>query len=138
MDIKYFQLIPMDALPSISELKPFLAILVVDEQVGAEWRDKVSHWLVKSGCKYMLSWGKDRAAWNESVDLANIAQFQNGQIPEDELVLTSDQNELSLDHFFTEAKITATQDCSDFDHTLILHISMENKEKEVLTRFSGA
>jgi len=138
MNIEYKQLNPGSGLPDISGMKPFLAVLVIEDRAEPEWRDTVSKWLVKSGCKYMMAWGTDHTAWDESVDLANLAQFEGGEIPEDELVLATQHGDGSLEQFFAEAKTTAIQDCADFYHTLILHISWENREDEFKSLYSQA
>lgn len=136
MNLNYLQLKHEALLPDISGFKPFLAVLVVEEPVTADWRNLVSRWLVKSGCLYMMSWGKDSIAWDEAVDMANIAQFNNGEIPEDELVLIAEHKDDTLEQFLREAKISATQDCADFVNTLILHISQVDKEHELLRLYS--
>jgi hypothetical protein len=138
MDINYLQLKPGATLPDISSLKPFLAIVVIEESVEPAWREKVSHWLVDSGCRYLMSWGADKSAWDEAVDLANIAQFNRGDIPMDEMVLSVEHGNGALEQFFKEAKATVMQDCADFNNSILLHIFRENKEKEYLTLYSRA
>ena len=138
MNAKYIQLSPESKLPDISAYKPFLAVLVIEEHVTPGWREAVSQWLVGSGCKIMLSWGTELPAWTDAVDLANIAQFDNGEIPEDELVLAGEYEQISLEQFIKEAKFTATQDCADFTNTLIIHISEGSREQELLAIYSRA
>ncbi len=138
MNIQYFQLTPETRLPDISGLKPFLAILVIDERFEPAWRKMVSEWLVKSGCIYMIAWGLDCSDWDTSVDLANIEQFNYGEIPEDELVMTTWNESESLKDVFWQAKNSAEHACVEFSNSVILHISKENKEQEFIASYSNA
>jgi hypothetical protein len=132
MALQYIQLKPEQAIPDISALKPFLAVLVIDEPVSQPWQDLVSRWLVSSGCIYMIAWGLNCSDWGDSVDFANIEQFNYGEIPEDELVMTTWHEDEKLKDVFCQAKNSATHACVDFSNILILHISSENKELEIL------
>ncbi len=137
MNITYLQLRPGEELSDITKLKPFLAIVVSEETADPAWRDAVSKWLVKSGCTYMLAWGKECTAWEDAVDLANIEQFNFGEIPEDELVFTTMHENESLIDVFGFAK-TAEHACVEFSNSLILHISFQNKETEYLIQYAEA
>lgn len=136
MTLQYIQLKPEQATPDISALKPFLAVLVIEEPVSQPWQDLVSCWLVRSGCIYMMAWGLNCSDWDDSVDLANIEQFNYGEIPEDELVMTTCHEDEKLNAVFYQAKNSATHACVDFSNTLILHISSVNKEQEFLALYS--
>ncbi len=138
MEVRYLQLTPGTSLPDISEMKPYLAVIVIEEHVDPAWRETVSKWLVKSGCIYMMAWGTDSNEWDTSVDLANIEQFNYGEIPEDELVMTTWHENESLNNLFWQSKNSAEHACVEFSNTLILHISPENKEQEYLAMYSSA
>ena len=137
MNITYLQLRPGEELSDIAKLKPFLAIVVSEETVDSAWREAVSKWLVKSGCTYMLAWGNECSAWEDAVDLANIEQFNFGEIPEDELVVTTRHANESLIDVFRFAK-TAEHACTEFSNTLILHLSFQNNETEYLIQYAQA
>ena len=136
MSLKYIQLKPEQAMPDIAVLKPFLAVLVIEDPVSQPWQDLISRWLVRSGCIYMMTWGLNCSAWDDSVDFANIEQFNYGEIPEDELVMTSCHEDETLNDVFGQAKNSAKHACVDFSNILILHISSENKEQEFLALYS--
>jgi hypothetical protein len=138
MSTHYYQIYPGAGLPDISALKPFLAVVVIEESVTPEWVNMVSKWIVKSGCLYMMAWGSDCEDWHDSVDLANIEQFNYGDIPEDDLVMTSGHEAQTLIETFSESKDIVSHSCVDFTNTLILHISNKNKENEFLLMYSGA
>ncbi len=138
MKVQYLQLTPVMSLPDISGMKPYLAIIVIEQHVDPAWREAVSKWLVRSGCIYMMAWGTDCSEWDTSVDLANIEQFNFGEIPEDELVMTSWHENETLKDVFWQSKNSAEHACVEFSNTLILHISQQNKEQEYLALYSNA
>jgi hypothetical protein len=138
MNVTYLQLKPGEELPELPKLKPYLAILVSEETAYAEWRDIVSKHLVRSGCIYMLAWGNECGAWEDAVDLANLEQFNFGEIPEDELVVTTGQKNETLKDVFEFAKNSAEHSCVEFSNTLILHICSQNKETELLIQYAEA
>jgi hypothetical protein len=138
MSINYLQLAPGTHPPDIAALKPFLAVVVIEEEVSSEWRDSTSDWLVKSGCMYMMAWGANCSEWDDAVDMANIQLFNSGDIPEDELVVTTWDADDALSDVFHEAKDIASHSCVELSNTLILHISAEDKAEEFLALYFDA
>lgn len=138
MVIKYLQLEPESKLPDISGLKPFQSVVVIEENVSSEWQSLVSTWLVKSGCLYMMAWGKECSTWDDSVDYANIAEFNYGDIPEDKFVMTTWHEDEPLKEVFWFAKNNAFHSVVELPNILILHISSYNKEEELLLEYSNA
>ncbi len=136
--LQYLQLIPDQAVVEISPPKPFLAVLVIEEPVSQQWQDQVSRWLIRSGCIYMMAWGLNCSEWGDSVDFANIERFNYGEIPEDEMVMTTWHEDENLKDVFWQAKNSVEHACTDFSNTMILHISRENKEQEFLSLYSTA
>lgn len=67
----YVQVSPGDSLPDLSSFAPFKAIVIVEELVSNTWRNQISVALVRSGCRFMMAWGRDCALWDDSVDWAN-------------------------------------------------------------------
>mgnify|MGYP001548401509 CR=1 FL=1 len=58
--VRYHQLAPGAEPPSLGEIEPFAAVVIIEEDVTWEWRAKISRWLVDSGCLFMMAW--DRTA----------------------------------------------------------------------------
>ena len=138
MTIQYIQLYTDSKLPDILELKPFRSVLIIEDLVAEEWQLKVSDWLVASGCLYMMAWGKNCSSWDGSVDLANLKEFSNEEIPDDKLVMTTwHENEPLKDVYFF-SKHSATHPEVKIDNTLLLHISRGNKEKDFLIDYERA
>ena len=138
MIMKYLQLEPESKLPDISGLKPFRSVVVIEENVSSEWQTLVSTWLVKSGCLYMMAWGKECSTWDNSVDYANIAEFNYGDIPEDKFVMTTWHEDEPLKEVFWFAKHNAFHSVVRLPNLLILHISIYNKENELLLEYTNA
>lgn len=138
MTIQYIQLQPYSKLPDILELKPFRSVLIIEDIVAEERQMKVSEWLVASGCLYMMAWGKNCSSWDDSVDIANLKEFSYEEIPDDRFVMTTwHENEPLKDVYFF-SKYSATHPLVEIDNTLLVHISMVNKEKEFLIDYEKA
>jgi hypothetical protein len=134
----YLQLKPGSQLPDISGQRPFRAVVVIDEEVTPEWQNLVSSWLVKSGCLYMMAWGKNCSSWDDSVDYANGAAFNYGDIPEDHFVMTTWHEDEPLMEVFWYAKNSAVHPTVDLPNILILHISDKNMENDLASEYVGA
>ena len=94
-------------LPTLPSDQAFRAVLIVEAPVTVQWQDRVSKWLVDSGCLYMMAWGPGCSSWDDSVDWANIESFESGDIPEDRFVLTTWHEGQSLEEAFDFCKACA-------------------------------
>ena len=121
--MKYIQLQPGSALPDISDLSPFRSVVVIEESVTPEWRAQVSDWLVKSGCLYMMAWGKECSTWDDSVDTANLEIFNYKNIPDDKFAMTTWHEDELLKEVFWFSKHSADHPEIEISSTLVLHIS---------------
>ena len=138
MITEYLQIKAESELPDISAFSPFRAVIVIDEIVTLEWQTQASTWLVKSGCLYMMAWGKECSTWDDSVDIANLEQFNYGEIPEDKFVMTTWHEDESLGEVFWFAKNNAFHPIVVIQNTLLLHISSKNKKAELLLEYARA
>jgi len=136
MMIKHLQLQPESTPPDISYLKPFRSVVIIEEIVTPEWQDQISCWMVKSGCLYMMAWGDKCSAWDDSVDHANLEEYDYGDIPEDKFVMTSWHENETLKDVFWFSKHNAIHPNVKIENTLLLHISNCNKEKELLNEYA--
>lgn len=78
-----------DALPELSNPKPFKAVVIIEELVSTSYQNLVSRRLVNHGCRYMLAWGLKCSEWDDSVDHANLEKFDYGDIPDEDFVMTT-------------------------------------------------
>jgi hypothetical protein len=125
-------------LPVIAEKPRFRAVLIAESAASPEWKASVSSWLVKSGCLYFLAWGRDCEVWHDSVDHANIEQCGPGEIPDGEFVMTTWHNEDPLEEVFWFAKNNADHPTVDLARSLLVHISPEPNETELLRAYADA
>ena len=125
-------------MPDVGDLKPFKAIVVVEDRSSPEWQAQASRWLVDSGCLYMMAWGEDCSSWDDSVDLANLEGFDFGDIPDDEFVMTTWHKNEPLREVFWFAKVVADHPAVKLDNILILHICADDKRAkfDILFRIS--
>ena len=138
MTTQYLQIRPGSSLPDISVPSPFRSIVVIDENSEPEWRWLVCAWLVKVGCLYMMAWGKECERWHDSVDFAGIEEFDYHDVPDDKLVMTTSHEDEPLSDVFWFAKNCALHPAVELPDTLILHVSNNNKEKELLSSYNSA
>ncbi|MGX5200356.1 DUF7684 family protein [Aliikangiella sp. IMCC44632] len=124
-------------LPSISGYKPFKAVIVVEETVSENWQSSVSDWIVESGCYYMMAWGMHCSSWDTSVDLANIAQYEDN-IPDDGFVTTTWHEDEPLSEVFWFSKNTAFSEYHDSNEVLVVHISKVDKCDEFTRKYKNA
>lgn len=136
-DIDYLHLSPDQAPPDIG-IGPFRAVVVIDEPVTAEWRDLVSGWLVRSGCLYMSAWGLDCGLWDDSVDYANLEEFDYGDIPADRSVMTTWHAREPLSQAFWFAAHCANHPDVELKRTLVVHIARGERRAELLAEYHEA
>lgn len=138
MTVKYFQIRAGSKPPEISDFSPFRAIVIIEEAVIPEWQTAISTWLVESGCLYMMAWGMNCSSWDDSVDFANLEQFDFGEIPEDKSIMTTWHENDPLDEVFLFAKGSARHPSINLHNTVLLHISENNREAELLNSYANA
>lgn len=87
MSVQYVHLRPEDILPSIA-CNPVWAAIITEADASEDWRERVTEWLVQSGCLQAVAGGRGCARWHDSVDGANLMEFDYGDIPDDRFVMT--------------------------------------------------
>ena len=137
--VRYLQVVPEDAaLPNLEGLPPFRAIVLVREAVSNDWRNRVSDWLVSSGCLYMLAWGIDCSVWDDAVDWSNIAAFDFKPIPLDRFVMTTWHEAEPAEEVFWFAKNCAEHPTVSLNFNLILDIASAGQETDTVTTWTNA
>ena len=134
----YLHFTPGDIPPRLDGGAPFKAVLVIEDEVTPEWQTMISDWLVHSGCRYMMAWGRNGSDWDTSVDLANLRAFDFGEIPDDEFVMTTWHNDESLQETFWFSERVAFHPTLDLEQTYIIHISPNERAAELLLVFRAA
>jgi hypothetical protein len=134
----YLHLKPGEAPPRLEGAAPFKAVIVIDCEVTPEWREQISDWLVRGGCRYMMAWGLKCGDWDSSVDEANLAMFDYGKIPDDDFVMTTWHANESLEETFWFSERTAMHPSLQIERTYIVHIALEARGPELLKTFHAA
>ena len=135
---RYIFLKPGDLPPAVETGSPYKAVVVADVGVSTEWRNRISAWLVDTGCKYMMAWGMECSAWDSSVDEANLAAFDFGDIPERDFVMTTWHENQPVEEAFWYSQFSAKHPVLSLTDTLMIHIASENREAELLHAFFNA
>jgi hypothetical protein len=135
---EYLFLAPNEPLPTIRATTPFRAVVLIEAAVSDAWRDATSVWLVESGCLYMMAWGHECSAWDDSVDWASIdREIRMGEAAE-RFVMTTWHNDESLAEVFFFAQHCARHPSVDLSRTLLLHIAPEANEARMRAAFAAA
>ncbi|WP_171054031.1 DUF7684 family protein [Arenibacterium halophilum] len=67
----------------------FKCLILIEREVGEDYRYLVSKALVEAGCLYSLAWGIDCSAWDDSVDWAFLEAYDFKAFPEEKFVMTT-------------------------------------------------
>lgn len=136
--MKYIRIKEQEVLPSLEHLSPFKCLVIISESVSQTRQNEVSDWLVKSGCFVMCAWGNNCSSWDDSVDWANIEQFNYNPIPPESFVLTTWHENESLEEAMFFMKHSITHEVHKLEYVVILHISSENQEAEFCALYANA
>lgn len=136
--LTYLQLPPGSEPPKLDHLSPFLAIVLAEEEVDELWQAEISRWLVASGCRYLLAWGKDCEAWHDMVDDAASEAFDYEEVPEEHAVTATWHDDEERDEVFWFAKNRAAHAGLTFKATVILDISTRKRKEEIEQAYADA
>ena len=87
---------------------------------------------------YMMAWGQNCSSWDDSVDYANLNEFNYADIPEDKFVMTTWHEKDPLNEVFWFSKNNAFHPTVELKHTVLLHVAQREREKELLAEYAGA
>jgi hypothetical protein len=135
---KYLHLKPGEPPPPLEGVVPFKAVVVIDCEVTPEWQARISDWLVRSGCRYMMAWGQKCSDWDSSVDEANLAMFGFGEVPDDDFVMTTWHENEPLHDVFWFSERSAKHPSLELEGTYIIHIAPESNAVDLLNAFRAA
>jgi len=136
--ISYLHLPPEVSPPELSVPRPFRAVLVLEAAAGSVWQAAVSSWLVQAGCLYALSVGPACSSWDDSIDEANLEEFEFGEVPPDRFVMTTWHENESLSEVFWFSKHSAIHPTESLQATLLVHVAAIPREAELLQAYAAA
>lgn len=132
MSVTYLHLPNGASLPAPVEPRPFRAVVVVEQAVESAWRDRVSDWLIQSGCLYMMAWGQDCSAWDDSVDWAYLRAWDFADAPDEHSITTTWHERETLAETFWFAQKCAFHPTIPLPEVLILHVAPEPRSDDLL------
>lgn len=136
--MEYLRLEPAQVLPEWTFSRPYQAVIVIEEKVSSEWQEKVSDWLVETGCLYMLAWGENCSSWDDTVDMANMKKFNFKKVPEKDFVMTTWHENEPLEEAFFYSKSNAIHPVIGVLEPVIIHISKVDNCDVLFSRYENA
>ncbi len=136
--LQYLHLARGDTPPEMDLAAPYRAVLVAEADVQMPWRLLVCDWLVRTGCLYVMAWGRDCELWHDCVDECHLAMFDYGDIPDERHVMTTWHDDEPLGEVFWFCENCASGPDGDLARTIILHIAPAPKEAELLAAYRAA
>jgi hypothetical protein len=133
----YLQLPADGALPAL-QLPPFLAIVLVEDEVHETWMWEACRWLVGAGCRYALAWGRDCEAWHDAIDDAALEAADYEDVPADRFVMTTWHEDEEIEDVFWFARHRASHPDVPLTATLILHIAPAARKDELEALYADA
>ncbi len=124
--------------PVIGQDGPFKAVLVVEQDSAQEWRDRVGDWMIRSGCLFMMAWGRDAVEWHDSVDWALLTIHDFQDIPDKKHVMTTWHDDESLADVFWFSGHAAWHDTAPEMHTWIIHVGEGDRKQLILEKYAAA
>lgn len=137
MVVRYIHLKPEETPPALT-CGPFCAVIITDVCVSEVWRERTAEWLVQNGCLYAVAWGVDCEGWHDSVDTANLSEFEYGDIPDERFVMTTWHAKEPLSEAFWFAGQCVSHPTVGLTETIILHVSAESREAEMSQIFADS
>jgi hypothetical protein len=134
MTVEYLHLSPGGAPPTLPH-SPFCAVIVTEADASEDWRERITEWLVQSGCLFAVTWGQDCEKWHDSVDGANLREFDYGDIPEDRFVMTTWHEKGPVEEALWFAGQCAFHPTVTLKNTVIVDVSAEPREAAMLKAF---
>jgi hypothetical protein len=136
--LTYLQLPPGSEPPALDHLSPFLAIVLAEEEADELWQAEISRWLVASGCRYLLAWGKDCEAWHDMVEDAALEAFDYEDVPEEQSVIATWHEDEEREEVFWFAKHRAVHPSHTFKATIIVDISLLERKDAIEAEYADA
>lgn len=135
MELDYLHLPPEQDPPSLTN-NPFRAVIVSEVAVNQSWRNRISEWLVKGGCLYVVAWGVECEDWHDTVDWTVLEAFDFGDIPDDKFVMTTWHEDEPLSEALWFAGHCASHPNIELEQTVIFHIAEKANRAEMLKTYA--
>ena len=134
--VEYVHLPAGGPLPAL-EKTPRRVLVLIEQDVEADWQNAVSEWIVNSGCLYMMAWGRECSSWDDTVDIANLEQFDYDAIPDGHEVMTTWHTNDTLEDVFFFCLSCAEHSITALPTVTILHICEIDQGEAILKTFAS-
>ena len=128
--LRYLHLTPDSDFPTLEELSPFKAILIIDADVAEMTMWETSRALVAAGCLYASTWGNQCEPWHDAIDDAFLEATNYDDVAPEHAVTTTWHEDEDLSEVFWFAKHRAVHP-AELRATLILHIADAPRRDEL-------
>ena len=120
--LRYLHLTPDSDFPTLEELSPFKAILIIEADVAEMTMWETSRALVAAGCLYVSAWGNQCEAWHDAIDDAFLEATNYEDVAPEQTVTTTWHEDEELGEVFWFAKHRSVHP-AEIRTTMILHIA---------------
>lgn len=134
-EVEYIHLLCGAAPPDIVS-NPRRVVVLIEQEGTADWQDRISEWIIDSGCLYMMAWGIDCSSWDDSVDYALLSRYENQEIPDDRFVMTTWHEEEPLSEVFFYCLMCAFHPTIELSRATILHIAPSERREDLLAIYN--
>lgn len=107
----------------------FKCLILIEREVGGDYRNEVSKALVKAGCLFSLAWGIDCSAWDDSCDWAFLEVYDFSDFPEKKFVMTTWHEDETLEEVVEFAKHCTDYSEVNIEDILVLDFSHHERSQ---------
>ncbi len=117
-------------------LSAFKCLIVVERDIPAEFRARVSEQLVRAGCLYALAWGRECSSWDDSIDWAHLDTQNGAEFREEDHVVTTWHDEDSLADTVAFARSCA-HPIVTLDDLVVLDLGLNDRREQFAALYAA-
>jgi hypothetical protein len=129
---------PEAALCQVRQAEASRVVLVAEITTSQAYKETIAKELAQGNCLYFMAWGSESEAWHDAVDMANIEQFDFLDIPQERFIMTTWHEDEPLSEVLCFCKNSAFHALVELKHTVLLHVSPEPREQDLLEQYAAA
>lgn len=100
---------------------PYVCLVYsTQDDVTSDEMEKISDWIISSGCRYAVCAGVDCSQWHDAIDWAYIASDPNYSPPESQFIMTSWHTDETLEEIVWCWLMLTNYDDNIFENYLLL------------------
>lgn len=122
---------------SINVQTPYACLVYSTEDVTKEEMEKISSWILSSGCRYAVCAGMDCSEWHDAIDWAYIASDPNYSPPESRFIMTSWHTNDTLEEIVWFWLTLTNYDDNIFENYLLLIVGEEEGLEERIKKVAS-